>query len=115
MRRVTALSGGITSLDTVESEARQFFRPNVSLFFLVLLFLCGSGYIYSVNANAVQGYRIRSLERDVSVLKEENARLRIREAEARSFEAVETTGLSLGMERTHGARYLDSRTPIALR
>ena len=37
---------------------------------LAALFVSGGGYLYSVNQNAVQGYHMRTLEKEIDVLKQ---------------------------------------------
>jgi len=72
------------------------FQP-VGFAVMVFLFVAGTGYLYSVNQNAVQGFHMRNLEREISRLKDENAQLQITEADMRSLyrlqSAVENTSM----------------------
>lgn len=66
---------------------------------MALFFVTGGVYIFAVNERAVYGYDIRVLEKELVVLKKENAELRLREAEGRSLNRVETGSTNLRMEK----------------
>lgn len=82
---------------------------------LTLLFVVGGGYLYLVNRIAVQGYHMRTLEREIVQLKEKNSEFRIAEAELRSLYRIEASGAELGMEKLHDVQYIEERGPIALK
>lgn len=77
------------------------------LFVLTSLFVAGGCYLYSVNQSAVQGYHMRTLEKEIDVLKQENAELRIAEADLRSLSRIESTGEELRMQKMETVRYLE--------
>ena len=81
--------------------------------FLFAVFLAGGGYLYSVNKTAVQGYQIRSLENEISKLKDQNAELRITEADLRSLYRIEETGERLEMQKVDTLKYLEVPGPVA--
>jgi len=67
---------------------------------IVAVFLFSAGnYLFSINQNAVHGYRIRTLEKEIAKLESENSRLRVAEAEVRSLERTKEAGARMGMER----------------
>lgn len=85
--------------------------------FGVLLFLIvlSGGYVFSVNSNAVQGYHMRHLEKTITDMREENARLRILEADTKSFQRIEEASGSLVLERADTPQYFEERDVVALR
>lgn len=82
---------------------------------LTALFVSGGCYLYSVNRNAVQGYHMRTLEREINRLKDENAELKIAEADLRSLYRIEASGQELQMQKLDEVKYLEERGPVALK
>lgn len=78
----------------VSGTSHMFLVLTVAFFFGV-----GGMYVFAVNERAVYGYDIRTLEKELTVLKKENAQLRLREAEGRSLLKVEAGSATLRMER----------------
>lgn len=72
-------------------------------------------YLFAVNEQAVYGYDMRSVERELTALKKENAQLRLREAEGRSLARVEAGSLTLRMERAEPKLQLtvERSSPVA--
>ncbi|MFZ2299767.1 MAG: hypothetical protein WAW00_01360 [Candidatus Moraniibacteriota bacterium] len=85
------------------------------LLVLLVVFVAGGGYLYSVNRSAVQGYHMRTLEKEIDRLKQDNAELKITEADLRSLYRIEASGEALGMEKLDAVIYLEERGPVALR
>lgn len=70
--------------------------------FLVIIaaLLCSAGnYLFSINQNAVHGYRIRTLEKEIATLDKEQSQLQVSEAEVRSLDRTKEAGARMGMER----------------
>lgn len=83
---------------------------------LFTLFLSAGLYLFSVNRNAVQGYHLRNLEKEIGTLEEKNAELRISEADLRSFYRINETKEELNMQKTETLKYLDTHDDtVALR
>lgn len=76
---------------------------------LTALFVSGGGYLYSVNQNAVQGYHMRSLEKEINILKQKSAELRITEADLRSLQRIEASEGELQMQKLENVKYLEER------
>lgn len=74
---------------------------------LTALFVSGGCYLYSVNQSAVQGYHMRTLEKEIGVLKQENAELRIAEADLRSLQRIETAEGEFQMQKLENVKYLE--------
>ena len=60
------------SVSASTSGRAGFFRTDIA--FLILLFFVGvlGMHVYSVNSNAVQGYQVRQLEKEIASRQEEN-------------------------------------------
>lgn len=82
------------------------------LLFLVVL---AGAYIFSINSNAVQGYRIRHLEQSIADMQEENARLQILAADAKSFQHIEDMSGILALESANAPQYFEERDIVAVR
>lgn len=80
---------------------------------LTALFVSGGGYLYSVNQSAVQGYHMRTLEKEIGVLKQENAELRIAEADLRSLQRIETAEGEFQMQKLENVKYLEERDSVS--
>lgn len=92
-------------------------NAHIAVVALLALSLLSAGlYVYSVNRNAVQGYAIRNLEKELKELKKANAELRVREAEVKSLSRVEAGSVDLRMEKAEITTVLNARTnAVALR
>lgn len=89
-----------------------------SMFFfgsVVVMVVFAAFYLYASNRIAVQGYAIRSVERDIAELKVANNQLRIQEAELKSFHQIEETSRRLNMFESVQVSYIEEVGPIALR
>lgn len=87
----------------------------LTLGILMAIFVAGGCYLYSVNRSAVQGYHLRTLEKEIHALKQENAELKIAEADLRSLSRIESTGAELDMQKLDTVIYLEELGPVALR
>ncbi len=74
---------------------------------LTIFFVSGGGYLYSVNQSAVQGYHMRTLEKEINTLKQQNAELRITEADLRSLSRIEASQDALQMQRLGNVKYIE--------
>lgn len=80
---------------------------------VLVLFVAGGCYLYSVNQSAVQGYHLRTLEKEISRLEQDNAELKISEADMRSLYRIEGSEEALRMHPLESAIYLEEREPAA--
>lgn len=99
---------------TTRKTVKGSFQP---LGFVVILFLfsVGGGYLYSVNQNAVQGFKMRTLEKEISYLKDQNAQLQIDEADKRSLARIEEVVTNTDMQKVSEVIVINEDGPIALR
>ncbi len=73
---------------------------------MAAFFVSGGCYLYSVNQNAVQGYHMRTLEKEIALLEQKNAELRIVEADLRSLHRIEAaTSQELEMQKLENVKY----------
>ena len=83
---------------------------------LTVFFVSVGCYLYSVNKSAVQGYHLRTLENQIGKLKQENAELKIVEADRRSLYRIEDSGPELKMQKLDtDVKYLEEHGPVALK
>ncbi len=103
-------SGRLSSQKTMKGS----FQP-MGFVVILFLFLVGGGYLYSVNQNAVQGFHMRTLEKEINALKEENAQLQIDEADKRSLARIEEVVSQESMQKVSEVKVINEDGPIALR
>lgn len=83
---------------------------------MTVLFVSGGGYLYAVNQSAVQGYHMRTLEKEIDVLSQKNAELRITEADLRSLHRIEdASSQELQMQKPDNIKYIEEHSSVALR
>lgn len=112
---VPATGGSVRNFHTTTRKTvKGSFQP---LGFVVILFLfsVGGGYLYSVNQNAVQGFKMRTLEKEISYLKDQNAQLQIEEADKRSLARIEEVVANADMQKVSEVIVINEDGPIALR
>lgn len=98
----------------IQKTVKGTFQP-MGFAVILFLFLVGGGYLYSVNQNAVQGFHMRNLEREISALKDANAQLQIEEADRRSLARIEETVTEKKMQKVNEVKVINEDGPIALR
>lgn len=78
-----------------------------------------AAYVWSINQTAVQGYAVRSIEKEIADARTENQKLRIEEAELRSLDRIESAKDRLRLTDmppgTPDVTYVDANGPLALR
>lgn len=84
--------------NAANNKKNGFVQKGFLVIVAVFLFSAGN-YLFSINQNAVHGYRIRTLEKEIAKLESENSRLKVAEAEVRSLERTKEAGARMGMER----------------
>jgi|SRR6185369_6070972 len=107
----------VTSFSPKKSSSREL-SGSVHLLVLAVLtalFVTSGCYLYSVNRNAIQGYHLRTLEKEIYSLKQQNAELRITEADLRSLNRIEGSEEELHMQKLMNIKYLEERGPVALK
>lgn len=99
------------------NRKRKLTSGSINLAFAVLIFtvIAGLFYLYSTNSNAVQGYQIKKVEKELFDLKKENEQLRIQEAEIKSLNRIEESSKNLNMEETKAVSYVEEQGPVAMK
>ncbi len=77
----------------------------------VLVLLFGAGYLVEINVASSKGYQIRTLENQISALKEEGERIELKVAQEQSVQAVETKVQDMGMVPTPKVEYMAVTAP----
>ncbi len=85
--------------------------------FLLVSLVCASGvfYIFQVNSSATQGYKIQALEKQVQELRDNNEKLKIREAELRSMYNIEEKTKNLNMTAPKDVSYMMLPGDVAMK
>ena len=91
-----------------------FIQRGFLLIVAVFLFSAGN-YLFSINENAVHGYRIRTLEKEIASLEKEKSQLQLSETEMRSLDRAKEAGARMGMERTTDVVSVERLGTVALR
>jgi cell division protein FtsL len=88
-----------------------------NLFFLLVVLICilGVCYIFEVNSVATQGYKIRELERQLQELKDNQEKLKIKEAELRSMYNIEQNSKGLDMVAPKDVSYMQLPGDVAMK
>jgi hypothetical protein len=96
-RRTTVARVGTQKI--VSEKGGRERLPAFGFVAILFLFLVGGGYLYSVNQNAVQGFKMRQLENSIVSLKEDNTQLQINEADRRSLAQLEAAASETNMQK----------------
>jgi Tfp pilus assembly protein PilN len=100
-----------------KSDASSELAGSVHLLLVAVmaaLFVSGGCYLYSVNQNAVQGYHMRTLEKEIALLEQKNAELRIVEADLRSLHRIEAvTSQELEMQKLENIKYREAHEVVS--
>ena len=89
-------------------------KPALAAFALLLAGF-GVGYLMQINAASSKGLEIRTLEREISELKEEGERMELKVAKEQSVQAVETKVKEMGMVPTPKIEYVMATVPQVAR
>ena len=90
-------------------------RVTWTLALVTLICAAGVFYIFEVNNVATQGYTIRDLEKQAQELRDENEKLKIREAELRSMYNIEQRTKDLNMIAPKDVSYLSLPGNVAMK
>lgn len=117
-KRTLRPAGGRRGFNQKRGGGRVALDGSAQTFFVLLLFalfLSGGLYLFSVNRTAVQGYHLRGLEREIATLRDDNASLRIQEADLRSLYRIQAAQADLEMTKIETLKYLKQRDSVAIR
>ncbi len=97
------------------AHIKSHYLPVLRLSALLLLVLVVLSYLWQVNSVATTGYKVKELERRISILQQRNAKLRWQAAELGALSRVEEKSKELGMVSNDQVDYLlDSKSEVAL-
>lgn len=77
----------------------------------LLLAVCGAGYLVQINVASSKGFQIRTLEKEISELKDQSERLELKVAQEQSVQAVEAKVHTMGMVPTPHVEYIAVTQP----
>ena len=83
--------------------------------FVVAVAGFGAGYLMQINAASTKSLQIRTLEREISELKEQGERIELKVAKEQSVQAVETKVKEMGMVPTPKIDYVMATAPQVAR
>jgi len=88
---------------------------STSFIMALFIFLSGLFYLYSINNNAVKGYRIRCVEKELTEQENKNEQLKIQEAELNSLYRLKSESERLNMSELKEIVYIEESGPMALK
>jgi hypothetical protein len=94
--------------------SRTFSTGPIAATFIVILaiFVLGVWYLFVEGQLATAGYDIRELEARVDVLAEENRKLELEAAQARSIQTIEASSQKLNMVKSDQVVFVKRTTPF---
>jgi uncharacterized membrane protein (DUF106 family) len=101
----------------INTNTSQKISPGfISPWFVVpVLLILISVYIFCINNSATKGYKIRKIEKEITELKSENEKLRIKEAELKSLYRIEEVSRKLNMADTVEIGFIEEKSPVAMK
>jgi cell division protein FtsL len=122
MSRILALSPS-NPIEIGERKRNTKTKPfplsgsRVTLNFLLVVLICAAGvlYIFEVNDRATLGYQIKQKEQKIQDLKDQNEKLKIREAELRSMYNIEEKTKELNMTAPQNVSYMSLPGNVAMK
>lgn len=100
-------------INTEKKNIKGFVNSTVLI--VALLFVCGAGYLYSINSSAVKGYQARQVEKELLELQKQNEDLKIKEAELKSLYHVEESSKNMNMGDLKNISYIEETGPVAMK
>lgn len=87
----------------------------ISPVFVVMIFgfLAGLFYLYSINQSAIRGFQVKEVEKQVSEIRNENEKLKIKEAQLKSLYHIEESSKNLEMTNLGNINYVDEGDSMA--
>lgn len=101
-----------------QAARRPRFRPSpvlVTGVFCAMLAVFGAGYLMQTNQTASKGFQIRTLQNEISTLKDQGERLELKLAQEQSVQAVEEKVKGMGMVPTPQVQYVNAAPPQVAR
>lgn len=99
------------NIHTQKTKVAGFINP------IFVVFGCaafsGLLYLYSINHTAVKGLEIRTIEKEISQMQNENENLKIKEAELKSLYKIEESSKNLNMSQLKDVKYIEETGPVA--
>ena len=110
-----ALTFGERRKGTTGQQSVRVGRVTLNFLLVVLICIFGVIYIFEVNNVATQGYQIRDLEQKAQELRENNEKLKLKEAELRSMYNIEQKTKDLNMVAPKDVSYISLPGNVAMK
>ncbi|MBT3230230.1 hypothetical protein HN358_00390 [Candidatus Uhrbacteria bacterium] len=103
---------------TIPSVQNLIINFSATKWFTYCLLACvavvGALYIWQVNMSATQGYAVRDMESDITLIEHENEQLQNQVSSLRSIDSVMTRVQMLGLVKVDDVVYLNSDDSMAV-
>jgi cell division protein FtsL len=89
-----------------KNQKNNYLSTPLRILVLAALVTVGIAYVWQISQVSTQGYYLKDLERQVSILEKQNERLSFEMAELNSMARIETAAKTLGMVKSDSIVYL---------
>ena len=89
-----------------------YFSTPLCVLVLVLLIVVSVTYVWQISQVSTQGYYLKDLEKQISVLEQQNEKLSLDKAELNSLSRIETAAKTLGMVSNDSVVYLTNTADV---
>lgn len=89
-----------------KNQKNSYLSTPLRILVLAILVTVGIVYVWQISQVSTQGYYLKDLERQVSILEKQNEKLSFEMAELNSMARIESTAKTLGMVKSDSIVYL---------
>jgi len=89
-----------------KNQKNNYLSTPLRILVLAALVTVGIAYVWQISQVSTQGYYLKDLERQVSILEKQNEKLSFEMAELNSMARIETAAKTLGMVKSDSIVYL---------
>lgn len=89
-----------------KNQKNSYLSTPLRILVLAALVTIGIAYVWQISQVSTQGYYLKDLERQVSILEKQNEKLSFEMAELNSMARIETAAKTLGMVKSDSIMYL---------
>ena len=89
-----------------KNQKNSYLSTPLRILVLAALVAVGIDYVWQISQVSTQGYNLKDLERQVSILEKQNEKLSFEMAELNSMARIESAAKSLGMVKSDSIVYL---------
>lgn len=89
-----------------KNQKNSYLSTPLRILVLAALVTVGIAYVWQISQVSTQGYYLKDLERQVSILEKQNEKLSFEMAELNSMARIESAAKTLGMVKSDSIMYL---------